>query len=285
MFGEVAATIAALVFSSASVLYRYAMRGQKLSPIIASGVRAGPVLLILALAYPFLGTGLDKPFLFYVSVFLSSFSAFILGDSLFLYGLSKASLGIVYPVAYTFSLFSTLFAWLFLSEKITLSLLVAAFLIISGIYMVYSGGKISSEKNLLVGLLSGLGASFFWGLSILFTAIALRWGNPIDVNMVRVFFLFVMTAPLVARARQSLAEVKLKHLVIGGVFGIGLGPLIFFSSILLIGASKSSIIISSTPILTVLLAKFVLKEKTTGKIFLGALAVTAGLVILVTSPF
>lgn len=285
MLGEAVATVAALVFSSASVLYRYAMREQGLNPIVASGVRAGPVLLMLAPFYPFLGTGFDKPIQFYLSVFLSSFSAFILGDSLFLYGLSRASLGIVYPVAYTFSLFSTLFAWLFLGEKITASMLVAALLIVVGIYMVYSGGKTSSEKNLLAGVLSGLGASFFWGLSILFTAIALRWGNPVDVNVVRVLFLFLMTAPLVTTAKERLRKVRLKHLVLGGVFGIGLGPLIFFSSILLIGASKSSIIISSTPILSVLLATLALKERTTGRIFLGALAVTAGLVILVTTPF
>jgi len=282
MLGEALATLAALTFSTAAVLYRFAMResssGSIITGIVACGLRAVPTLAVLLTAYSALGTSGPKPMEFYAACLLSALSSFVVGDSAFLYGLSTAPLGVVYPTAYSFSLFAALFSLLIVGEKVTPELVVSAVIIIAGIYQVYRG---NSTEVSLVGVLSGLIAAVFWGLSVAFTALALRWGNPIDVNLFRVAFLSVLTAPVVIAKRDSVRTVRLYHLILGGILGIGIGPLLFFASMVLEGATKPSIIVSCTPLITVILGKTFLGEEITGRVFTGALLVTVGLVILV----
>ena len=113
-----------------------------------------------------------------------------------------------------------------------------------------------------------------------FTALALRWGNPVDVNLFRVAFPALLLTPLVVVKRDSVRSVRLLHLILGGVLGIGVGPLLFFASIALEGAARPSIVVSCTPLVTVFLGRVFLCEEVTGRVFTGALLVTTGLVLL-----
>lgn len=282
MLGEVLAALAALTFSTAAVLYRFAMResssGGIMAGIVACGLRAVPTLAVLLVAHSALGTSEPKPAEFYAACLLSALSSFMIGDSAFLYGLSRAPLGVVYPTAYSFSLFAALFSHLIVGERVAPELVASAVVIIAGIYQVYRG---NDTEVSLVGVLSGLIAAVFWGLSVAFTALALRWGNPVDVNLFRVAFLSVLTMPVVITKRDSVRAVRLYHLILGGILGIGIGPLLFFASMVLEGAARPSIIVSCTPLITVILGKAFLGEEVTGRVFTGALLVTAGLVLLI----
>ena len=279
VLGDALAGAAALSFSSASAFYRAAMRGLRVNPVVASGLRAAPVLAFLLALYPFLGTGPVKPPIFYLYVLLSTILAFFAGDAAFLHGLSVAPLSIVYPAAYTFSLFATLFAWLFLGETPSPSLVAAALTIVAGVYLTYRGGGGGVS---LSGIAYGLVASVSWAGSIVFTAAALRMGNPVDVNTLRVAYLLLLSSPLLLAEwrRGGLRGYRFKPLALGGLLGIGVGPLLFFASMTLGGVARSSVIISSTPVLTVLLARVALKERVTGSITAGAAAVAVGTALL-----
>jgi len=278
--GDAVAGAAALSFSSASVLYRSAMRGLRVNPVVASGLRAAPVLLFMASIYPFLGTGPAKPAIFYAYVLASTLLAFFAGDAAFLQGLSIAPLSVVYPAAYTFSLFVTLFSWLFLGESVAPATVAAALLIVAGVYLTYRGAP--GGGDVYKGMALGLAASVSWAGSIIFTAKALGMGNPVDVNTFRVAFLLLLSSPLLLREwrRRGIGGYRFKPLALGGLFGIGIGPILFFASMGLAGVTRSSIIISTTPVLTVILAKIFLGEKVSGSLALGAAAVAAGTAML-----
>ena len=280
MYGETLALMAALSFSGAALLYRAGVKNSDIHPLVLSGFRgifSLIFMLVVALFYP---VNLAKPPIFYLIVAVSMLAAFVAGDSAFLYGLQKAPVSIVYPVAYTFSISTSVFSHFLLNECLAMKDMLAAVFIIVGVFFVYRGSN-SHKSNSLVGILAGLTASLFWGLGVSTMGLALHWGNSIEVNISRLTLLILLTSPLILNNREKLREqVKLSYLALGGIMGIGIGPLLFMSSIGLIGASRSSIFISSTPALTVVLSNVFLKEKTSGKLLLGALLVSVGLLIV-----
>lgn len=259
------------------------MRGQYINPIIASGVRALPAFFLLLIISTLLRIDLiRKPPLFYLYTLLSALTSFIVGDAFFLAGLKKAPVGVVYPSSYTFSLVATFFSWIFLGENITVTIILSALLMLAGITYIYRG---KGEDNTLQGVLYGLGASFFWGLSVIFTTLALQFSNPIGVNTIRLGFLTLAYAPILllsSRQNSSLLSSKRDILILitGGLLGVGLGPIAFFIAITLEGASKAAIAVSSTPVLTVVMGNIVLKEQLTKGILVGAFLVAIGMIIL-----
>jgi drug/metabolite transporter (DMT)-like permease len=278
--GEILALMAALSFSGAALLYRAGVKNSDIHPLVLSGFRgifALIFMLVVALFYP---VNLVKPPIFYLIVAVSMLAAFVAGDSAFLYGLQRAPVSIVYPVAYTFSISTSVFSHFLLNENLAMKDMLAAVFIIVGVFFVYSGSN-PHKSNSLVGILAGLTTSLFWGLGVSTMGLALHWRSSIEVNISRLTLLILLTSPLILNNREKLREqVKLSYLALGGIMGIGIGPLLFMSSIGLIGASRSSIFISSTPALTVVLSNVFLKEKTSGKLLLGALLVSVGLLIV-----
>ncbi|MHB9302442.1 DMT family transporter [Thermofilum pendens] len=279
MLGEVFALVAALSFSGAAIFYRAGVRGSQVNPIVLSGLRGMFALALLLVVGFFYRVDFSKPPVFYLAVFLSMLGSFILGDSSFLYGLQRAPLGVVYPVAYTFSVFTALFSHFILGEELTLRDAVSSLLIVLGVALVYSE-NFSLGKQALVGALAGLSASVSWGAGATLMGLALRWGNAVEVNISRLSMLVIATLPLILKnSSEVFRQVRVHLLALGGILGIGVGPLLFMNSISFIGASRSSIFISSTPVLTVLLSRIFLGEKTGGKLLLGTLAVSAGLAL------
>jgi len=280
VYGEILALMAALSFSGAALLYRAGVKNSDIHPLVLSsfrGIFALMFMLVVALFYP---VNLAKPPVFYLIVAVSMLASFVAGDSAFLYGLQRAPVSIVYPVAYTFSISTSVFSHFLLNENLAMKDMLAAVFIIVGVFFVYRGSN-SYKSNSLVGILAGLTTSLFWGLGVSTMGLALHWGSAIEVNISRLTMLILLTSPLILNNRKKLREqVKLSYLALGGIMGIGIGPLLFMNSIGLIGASRSSIFISSTPALTVVLSNVFLKEKTSGKLLLGALLVSVGLLIV-----
>ncbi|MCC6003469.1 MAG: DMT family transporter [Thermofilum sp.] len=277
MYGEILALMAALSFSGAALLYRAGVKNSDVHPLVLSGFRGAFALMFMLALSRFYPVGLFKPFIFLLAAAVSTVASFVLGDSAFLYGLQRAPVGVVYPVAYTFSIFTALFSHFLLNENITLKDALAAVFVISGVLFVYGGSCISGAGG-LIGIVAGLMASVFWGLGVSTMGFALNWGNPVEINISRLALLVLITSPLIVKDKEKLKrQVRLTYLALGGVLGIGIGPLLFMRAIEFIGASRSSIFISSTPALTVVLSRVFLRERTTGKLLLGSVLVSLGL--------
>ena len=257
---------AAVLFATAGVLYRKAVSGSSLHPLLASGLRAGPAFLIVLPAFLATGGTFSKPIEYYAIAAASAFFAFFVGDSFFIYGLARAPVGLVYPVAYTFPVFVAVFNFLLTGRTPSPILLVAAGLMVAGIRLVY-GGHNSFSLN---GLIAGLMASVSWGLGISLATVALRYATPIELNLFRTGLLLVATLPALAKNSESLKRINFKWLLLGSMLGIGLGPLALFTAISLSDAVGPSVISSGAPVFAVVLAVPILKEKAETRILLGA---------------
>ncbi|QOJ79042.1 DMT family transporter [Infirmifilum lucidum] len=270
MLWSLFALAAALLFALAGVLYRKGVSGSSISPLLASGLRAGPAFMVMLLAFLATGGSLDRPLEFYAIATASALSAFFVGDSLFIYGLSQAPVGVVYPVAYTYPLFVALFSFLFTGKAPRPASLVAAALMAAGTWAVYGNGGGFAVR----GLLAGVGAGAGWGLGITLASLALKYASPVELNLYRTGFLLAATAPVLAKQGARLGEARLGWLLLGGLLGIGLGPLALFTSIKMSDAVGPAVVSSGAPVFAVLLAAPLLGERVEPRYMLGAVLAT-----------
>ncbi|MEX2689031.1 MAG: EamA family transporter [Candidatus Njordarchaeum guaymaensis] len=82
------------------------------------------------------------------------------------------------------------------------------------------------------------------------------------------------------QARREIDKKTLIIAMIGGIFGIGVGDWFFYLSLANIGASVTSALTTSSPLLSLFLAFILLKEKITWKQILGTILIIAGVLII-----
>ncbi|MCC5998714.1 MAG: DMT family transporter [Thermofilum sp.] len=154
MYGETHALMAALSFSGAALLYRAGVKNSDIHPLVLSGFRgifALIFMLVVALFYP---VNLAKPPVFYLIVAVSMLATFVAGDSAFLYGLQRAPVSIVYPVAYTFSISTSVFSHFLLNENLAMKDMLAAVFIIVGVFL-YKAALTPTSPTASLGYLQG----------------------------------------------------------------------------------------------------------------------------------
>jgi len=271
--------LSAILFAGAAVLYRRAMRGSSLSPLAASALRAIVVAPLLYAAGTLTGISFSKPVEFYLLAFASTVFVFAVGDALLLSGLSSSPIGVVYPTAYSFSLFTALFSHILLGEAVSATMLVSALLVVAGIALAYRGA--GGSGGYVKGFAAGLGASLSWGLGITLNKPALEYATPLELTLVRLLMLIVIAAPILVREAGRIREaVNLPYLALGGLLGVGLGPLAYLQAIADSGVTGPSIVASSSPVLAVVLAAVFLGEKPSLRAVFGALLVFLGVALL-----
>lgn len=204
-------------------------------------------------------------------------------------GMEKVGVSIAVSLANTRTLFATLIAILLLGERLTATIAGATLLIIVGVMVISwdkSGGqieKIQSKKDLLFPIMAG----FCYG----FAYVQRKFGvdfvpSPLAGVLVQnttAFLCFVLVSPL-GRDRQ---KVEMRNARAWFFYGIS-GILAFFANFFTFSALNIGPVIivaplvALNPLFTLLLAILFLGkvERVTGKIFVGALLIIGGAVIL-----
>lgn len=291
MIGETFAILSAVCWAVSAGFYRIGLRG--VDPYLANTVRSICTSLILATYFLFPGklaelSTLSGETLFWI--ILSGLVGLGLGDTLYLFSLKLIGVSKTVPISSAYPLFSIIPAILFLGEKVSVSLVLGALLVVLGLYMVtYPRNgknrlKISGEKHVL-GVFFAVGAAGVWGVSIVMMAKGLKGVDPIMFNAVRMPVLsLVLLGFLSLTKANKFSSVRRRnwlYLTLGGVTALILGHTFFVLSLKAIGVSKATPLSSISPMLGVLVGMFILGEKKDPRIFLGSIIVVFGLVFVV----
>jgi len=135
------------------------------------------------------------------------------------------------------------------------------------------------------GIVLGFITAVLWGISPLLY----RWGgkdlSPVEINFVRNVgaFLSVIFINLIIGAwNHLLVCLPLEIWVfffLSLILGLFIGDNLFFKSMKLIGVGRSTVVSSSYPIVTVIIASAFLKEKVSSKLFYSWLAGSFGSIL------
>jgi drug/metabolite transporter (DMT)-like permease len=137
----------------------------------------------------------------------------------------------------------------------------------------------------MIGELAALGAAISWTVSALFYRKALEEASPISANIIRLtltgsilLLLLVFLGKLAVLTTLPLDLVLLASA--SGIIGLGLGDTLYFMSLKWIGVARAVPLTCIYPLFSVLWAVFLVGERITLAVVLGAVVIVLGILFL-----
>jgi drug/metabolite transporter (DMT)-like permease len=214
----------------------------------------------------------------------SGVMASTLGRTLNYLSINKLGVAISTSLVGANPLFSTLFAFLFLSEKVAVTTILGSILVVVGIAVISSRGEETSylKRDLLIPL----GAACFYAASSTFRKIGLNILPESVLGAVVGASMSLIIYPMYLAASQRLGDFKLArsslpYLVVGGVV-VSLTWIAMFYAFKLGSVSVVSSLMGTSPLFSLVLSAILLKEteKITKKVVIGSIVIVAGIVTI-----
>jgi len=292
LIGVLAAFFASFSWALAAILYRKSLIGFS-DPWLSNGLRAVPTLLFLLLLTAVIGK-INEFCLSFSDlrvlgiVFAATFIAIIVGDTFYMNALKNVGVSIVYPISYMYPVFVAFLASVILREVITFTLIVSLFLASLGVWLVSYKAPEQKEpiekRRLIVGVGSALGAGICWANAMIIFRISVTFSDPIVVDALKsMFLLFVFLPIILVKFKEIRSNINRKIfavLSVGGILGIGVGDWFLYIGLLKIGAARATALTTSAPLLSLLLANIVLKEKISKRQILGTILIIVGVILV-----
>jgi drug/metabolite transporter (DMT)-like permease len=225
----------------------------------------------------------------------SGIIAMALGDTVFIRSLSFIYVSQAYPVCQcTFFLLTVVIAILFLSETFTLLNIMGGVLILGGLYLVTGFGDQSRVPTLKSAQSKGLILTFLAAIAWTIGAVILKLGvttiNAIVAAAIRTFsgaavltiFQYGSQATNKQSFRKDIELTKLFLIILSGMLNYGVGGIAYVAAMQRVGAGRTVLITSLTPVFILILSVLFLKEKATSKSVIGTIICVAGVVLLST---
>ena len=296
MIGEISALGAAFSIAASAVIAKSLTA--KIAALPLSAMRCWFGLFFLIAACFIMGKAAqltNVPMLIMGIIIGAVFIGIVIGDTLYLKTLSLAEASKVFPVVRgTQILVAMVIAALFFSEQITGAMVIGAILIMSGVYLAVSPKTVAKSnpgvqpvgrvKWLSLAVVVGICWASYWCLM----KIALMDVEPLVANTLGLPVAALMLTFLVLGSgqRQSLKVGKygratLGLVIAGGLFGYGIGALLLLNAIHVAGVSRTTILMSSSPLFVLGLSAVFLRERLTLRLGLGTLLCVGGIALVV----
>ncbi len=276
MLNPAYALVSSLIWAFSPIYYGTFMR--KFDFLLLNFVRTS--LASIALAVPALYYGFG-PGVSYA--LLSGAITLAVGDTLFLLSIREMGASIAAPVVYTYVLFVQLTATT-VGEVVPRANVVAALLVIVGVYVLSKGGGKPRAKGLVLGLSSALVWTAGQDLIRLATDAG---GNVVMVTFSRDFAAAVALAVAVlatGKHRQwpsGFTRREYGALVLVAVSDLAAGSLLYVYSVSLIGIGVTVLLTSLSPLLTQVFSKALGKESPSRRDFIGGALIVSAVLIAV----
>ncbi|MEM3694481.1 MAG: DMT family transporter [Candidatus Bathyarchaeia archaeon] len=297
MFGELAALGAALSWTVSAVMYKEAL--EKTKPISANIVRlasTSAILIAFTFAVGKFWVLMDLPLEAIVMACISGIIGLGFGDTLYMKSLKLVGVARAVPITCTYPLFNLLWATFFENESITLTIVLGAFAIVFGIWLLSQKGKegvkVSEKRTLIIGVASALLTAIFWSISIAMINMAVRENPELEhalaINIIRTTAIaasLLILAPIIDREHGFIKMQKktFAALIFGGLVALGLGWFFLTYSFTQTTESQAVPISSTTPLFSTLSAIIFLHEKVTILDVAGSIIIVTGIFLIFTA--
>lgn len=133
-------------------------------------------------------------------------------------------------------------------------------------------------------LLIALAASM-WGTSGIFVKLLYSYQfDPYSVAFLQAFFAFAITLVFALVAHRSALRISLKHLPFlasYGLVGVAIFPILFYQSFAATTVATATVLLATSPIFTMLLARVIFREPLTGRKIISFVLAMAGCALVV----
>jgi transporter family protein len=289
VIGETLAIAAAICWAASPIIYRKVLVGFDL--VVANLVRAVPATILLVVFFFASGgfvtvLSLDLPNLFLIIV--SVLTGQVLGDLIYFRSIVDLGASKSCAIFSTHPLFAMLFAFLLLNEPLAWNVLVGAFAIVGGLWMINlsipgQSGRDSSKPR--IRILKPIFGASLWGVSTFVLKIVLQTRGSLEtvtLRMIMLSTLLLLTVIMSGRV-ATLKLLKGRDVYMlgsAGVIALALGNFLLYAALSLTQLSIAAPLSSISPLFTTLFAVAFLKEKLSSGQVLGIVSIFLGSLLL-----
>ncbi|MGQ9720064.1 MAG: DMT family transporter [Candidatus Jordarchaeum sp.] len=289
MIGELASLTAALCWAIAAILYKKSL--ETVDSISANLIRTIPAAIFAFVIALLLGEFWKISYIpswSLIYLILGSLVGLGLGDGLYFLSLRYIGVGRAVPITGTYPLFTAAFSIIFLEEIPEILTIIGIVIIVVAIWLLSKNNPQNSVnvKDDKKGVILAIITAVTWSIGIILLNAALTEINYYLANAIRLPILvgFLAAAILYSGRGKMLVKASRKEwfmLGLAGTVALGVGGVAFLAGISIIGATNSAAISAVTPLFSTVFSFYIIKERITPRIVVGAILAPLGVIILI----
>jgi drug/metabolite transporter (DMT)-like permease len=213
----------------------------------------------------------------------------VIADSIYLVSQERIGIAYAFPISGLVPIYTYFIAIIFLGENLLFGRLIGTVIAVAGV-IILSREQNRINVNQETGKIDKLGIALAFLTSILYAigTIILQIGvtdvEPVEGNFIRVFYGSIAFIPIFLFSKQHKKKPSckaLRNIIIAGFFGMGIGSLMYVTSVKLLGAAISSVVNSTSPLFAVVFSTIFLKERVSKAAGLSIIMIVLGVVLVV----
>ena len=293
MIGSLAALGSACLWAVTNTLVK--MEAHRLDVVAINAYRAtvGSLLfLLIFLLVGDLGSLATIPPYAIAALVISVIGGMAFGDTLNFRSMVLIGLTRSFPIAGAYPLFTLSLSAFFLDEGVGLKEFGGALVTLTGVMLVAlrekaGSGPVVDTRTNLIGVGMALGAAMLWAVSSIIVKVGLNEMDVITASAIRLpaaaavlWVMILLRGPRPAMP-WTLRGGPLMVVLVTGLLGSGLSSYLWLLGVQEIGAARSAILSSTSPIFAVPLSFFLLGERPSWRVLLGTLLSVTGIMLVV----
>jgi len=292
--GEIVALITAVCWSFTSLLFTVA--GKRVGSRVVNRVRLLLAMPFLAIAHLLL-QGEVLPIHAALSRWgwlgSSAIIGLVMGDGLLFYAFTLIGTRLSMLLMTLAPVISTLMAWVFLDETLSLVEISAVIVTLSSVAWVVSerdnSGPVNSDpKNYVIGVLCGIGGAFGQALGLILSKQGMAGDFPaLSASLIRVsvaavvIWLWALAQGQVRPTIEGLRNQRACWALLGGsVIGPFIGMTLSLAAVQLTHVGIASTLMSLSPVLLLPLVHWIFKERISQRAIVGTVAAMVGVAMI-----
>jgi len=290
MIGIATGLLASAIYAVSMVVYR--SQSDSIRPLAISSIKMWVALAFMTalVVLPIRSEPFYIPQEALAYLVVSVIFGAVLGDYFYLTAQERIGVSYAFPIAMSFPIFTYLLAIAVGLEEPLLSRSAGILLAVIGVILIskeQGHDEDHSVKRKLdkVGVGLALLVAIFFAIGAILLQVGVEDVSPIDGNFVRVAFGSIAFIPmfLIAKHRgmPTPPQRTVKIISVAGLFGMGLGSLLYVSTIKSVGAAVTSVISSLSPLFALPISMIFLKERITRVGMIGVVATIVGVILVV----
>ncbi|NOR39524.1 MAG: EamA family transporter [Candidatus Thorarchaeota archaeon] len=290
MMGVATGLLATAIYAVSVVVYR--SQSDSIRPMAISSIKMWVALAFMTalVVLPIRSEPFFIPQEALAYLILSVIFGAVLGDYFYITAQERIGVSYAFPIAMSFPIFTYLLAIAVGFEEPLLSRSAGILLTVIGVILVSKEQGHDEDHSVKrkfdkVGVGLALLVAIFFAIGAILLQVGVEDVSPIDANFVRVAFGSVAFIPmfLIAKHRgmPTPPQRTVKIISIAGLLGMGLGSLLYVSTIKFVGAAVTSVLGSLSPLFALPISIVFLKERITRVAMLGVVATIAGVILVI----
>ncbi|MFW9787481.1 MAG: DMT family transporter [Candidatus Thorarchaeota archaeon] len=228
----------------------------------------------------------------YFPLILSMVIGVLIGDGMYFYSQERIGVARAFPIAMSYPLLVYFLAALFLGEPVIPQRVVGSFIVVFGVIMIARAEQDETKNknrwgvgDVRIGLIFVILVLVCWAMSDVIFQFALIGVAPAEANFYRTLAASLILVPVFLSSLRGERNFPSRRTTIfalaTGIVALGFSLIAYSFAIKFVGATVTSLIVASAPMMTAPLSAIYLDEDVNQKVSAGTILTFAGVLMVI----